>query len=127
MTDLMTCRYCHMSNFEWHHPAAKSAFVKIGPRHSAHLYCLAKNRKGSFLKTLPTYRLEGLPFFEIQALGLEQELRDEIARRGFGLAITPVTHSTVVIARKPESAPTAHPETVPPSGQHDPNKKAEKS
>lgn len=37
--DLKHCRYCHMSNYDYNHPAAKSAWVRVGPRHSVHLKC----------------------------------------------------------------------------------------
>ena len=80
--DLKTCRFCGMSNYERNHPAAKSAFVKYGPRHSAHLKCAIERKGEVFIRELPTYCLESLPALELSDLGMIGVVRDELAKRG---------------------------------------------
>jgi hypothetical protein len=70
-----------MSNYEHNHPAARSAWVKYGPRHSAHLQCAIEKQGDAFIRNLPDHRLEALPFFEIRALGMEHVMREEITKR----------------------------------------------
>lgn len=80
-TKLKTCRFCTKTNFDHDHAAARSAWIKYGPRHSAHLACILKARGVALFADLPTHRLAGLPLFEIRDLKLETEFRAEIYRR----------------------------------------------
>lgn len=96
--DLKTCRFCSMSNFEHKHPAAKSAWVRYGPRHSAHLKCLIEKKGADALRTLPLPQLQNLPGLEIRELGMEPALRQELDRRGHDLRIT--DSGTVVVMGK---------------------------
>jgi hypothetical protein len=83
--NIQTCRFCGMSNYEHNHPAAKSEWVKYGPRHWAHLKCAIERKGASFLRGLPTHWLESLPLFELLDLGMEDVLRDELSKRGIKL------------------------------------------
>jgi hypothetical protein len=104
--NLTTCRFCGMSNYEHNHPAAKSAWVRYGPRHSTHLKCAIEKLGASFFERLPLNRLEHLPFFEIKDLGMEQAFRAELERRGERFAVTPTCGEVVLTG--PIRRPTDH-------------------
>lgn len=67
---IKTCRFCGFSNFDYTHTHAKSALVKYGPRHYAHLACMPRDR----VLALPRHKLEQLPALELRALGLYDEV-----------------------------------------------------
>jgi hypothetical protein len=83
---LKTCRFCGNTNYDYKHAAVKSAWIKYGTRHSAHLQCIAAARP-EFVRDLTTWQIEQLPFMEIQALGLEPIVRDELGKRADAVAL----------------------------------------
>lgn len=95
--DLKHCRHCHMSNYDYDHPAAKSAWVRVGPRHSVHLKCAVEKQGFKFFERLRLHQLEHLPFFEIQDLGAEEIFRATMKRKGAQFAVLPTAGDVVLI------------------------------
>lgn len=82
MSDLKTCRFCGMSNYEHNHPAERSAWIRYGTRANAHLKCAVDRKGEAFIRALPTHTLECLPIFEMRDLGMFQIMIDELLKRG---------------------------------------------
>lgn len=79
---MKTCRFCKMSNYDYNHPAAKSAWVKYSVRHSAHLKCALEAKGPEFFSRLTASQLEALPYMEVRDLGMEVPFLEEIMGRG---------------------------------------------
>lgn len=72
-----TCRFCHLSSVE--PGGSKSAVVRYGIRHYAHLACLqAKGKLDEALRGMTTWALGQLPAFELKDLGKMEFVRDLI-------------------------------------------------
>lgn len=100
MSDLKTCRFCHMSNYDYDHPAANSAWVRISTRHNVHLKCAVEKQGFEFFDRLPLHKLDHLPFFEIKALGAEEIFRATMKCKGYQFAVLPTAGDVVVIGTK---------------------------
>jgi hypothetical protein len=91
VSDLKTCRFCGMSNYEHKHPMAKSMFIKYGPRHHAHLACLRKAFTDDALQEkllhVPLHVINSIPYFEARDLGILPMLRSIL---GHELEASPV-------------------------------------
>lgn len=81
MDDLKTCRFCKESNYDYHHPAVHSAWIKYGTRANAHLKCAVEKQGEAFIRKLPTWKIERLPALELQQLGMVEVVRDELGKR----------------------------------------------
>lgn len=81
MSDLKTCRFCHLSNYDHKHPNAKSAWVRTGTRHNAHLTCGVEKQGAAFIRKLMTHQIEALPFMELRDLDMVAMVREELACR----------------------------------------------
>jgi hypothetical protein len=81
MDNLKTCRFCGQSNFDYHHPAVHSHWVKYSTRCSAHLKCAIEKLGPAFLERLTRWQIEQLPFLEIRELGIEAAVRARLEEK----------------------------------------------